>query len=84
MNQMFIFEIQVFCFLDQMLIFFLFLSSLFWGITNPFIKRATKKIEWGKSDSKCFLEGILRELKFLFANLNVKILQKSLLILNKF
>ena len=52
-----------------MQLFFVFISSLFWGITNPFIRKASSGIE--KIEAKNSFERTLNELKFLFTNINV-------------
>jgi len=52
-----------------MQIFLIFLSSILWGVTNPFIRKASTGIE--KVKARNSLEKILLELKFLFTNFNV-------------
>lgn len=45
------------------------LSSFLWGVTNPFLGKASKGIE--KIESDRLVVKILLELKFLFTNINV-------------
>jgi hypothetical protein len=48
-----------------------FISSILWGVTNPFIRKASGGIE--KIQATNTFNRIFLELKFLFTNLNVKI-----------
>jgi hypothetical protein len=52
-----------------MQLFLIVLSSILWGVTNPFIRKASIGIE--KVKAKNNLEKILFELKFLFTKFKV-------------
>ena len=52
-----------------MQLFLVIVSSLLWGITNPFIKKGSSGLEQIKADN--FLTKTFLELKFLFTNYNV-------------
>lgn len=58
------------------------LSSILWGVTNPFIRKASTGLEKVKANNN--FEKIFLELRFLFTNFNVS-LMKSLykIIFNK-
>jgi hypothetical protein len=52
-----------------MQLFLILLSSILWGTTNPFIRKASAGIEKVKARNN--FEKIFLELKFLFTNFNV-------------
>jgi hypothetical protein len=51
------------------IILIILLSSFLWGVTNPFLGKASKGIE--KIHASNSILKIFLELKFLFTNLNV-------------
>lgn len=58
----------------------IFLSSILWGVTNPFLRKASIGLE--AIQAKSFLAQTILQLKFLFTNLNVTVLNISIAILN--
>jgi len=55
-----------------MQLFFIALTSIFWGVTNPFIRKASAGIETVKEEK--FFKRLLLEFKVLFTNISVSIL----------
>ncbi len=53
----------------QMQLFFIALTSIIWGVTNPFIRKASSGIE--KVKEKQFFKRVLLEFKVLFTNISV-------------
>ena len=58
------------------------ISSILWGVTNPFIRKASRGIE--KIQASSTLNRIFLELKFLFTNFNVTFFFLLVLFLKEF
>ena len=52
----------------------LLLVAAMWGGTNPFIKRGSRGVETVKSESGGAVTQFVEEFKYLFFNLNVRII----------
>ena len=59
---------------NQMQLILVLVSSILWGVTNPFIRKASAGLEKVKASNT--LERIFLELKFLFTNPSVSLLAR--------